>query len=165
MFSQYVTNILDWLLLLDHLINCIDCFESLKPKFMFYTKNRSIFMVVQHCLNYAQLEFQLQILNTMQCWDLWCPQLPNKILFTYCLLLTFTNQCTWDSDWDVEQRFQFAKRKPIKCGQLARNDGMGQGTGQLQASHQPAAAVLTSTSARYLDIQPTHCIRGTDGAT
>ena len=30
MFSQYVTNILDWLLLLDHLINCIDCFEGLK---------------------------------------------------------------------------------------------------------------------------------------
>lgn len=85
---------------------------------------------------------RIPIVNTMLRFVV--PTIENKILFTYCLLLTFTNQCTWDSDWDVEQRFQFAKRKPIKCGQLARNDGMGQGAGQLQASHQPPAAVLTS---------------------
>ena len=166
MFSQYVTNILDWLLLLDHLINCIDCFEGLKvakvhvlhQKQKYFYGGTALFKLCTIGIPIVNTKYNAMLRFVV-------PTIENKILFTYCLLLTFTNQCTWDSDWDVEQRFQFAKRKPIKCGQLARNDGMGQGAGQLQASHQPPAAVLTRTSARYLDIQPTHCIRGTDGAT
>ena len=153
MFSQYVTNILDWLLLLDHLINCIGCFEGLKVAKVHVLHQKHKFFYGGKAL-FKLCTIRIPIVNTMQCWDLWSPQFPNKILFTYCLLLTFTNQCTCDSEWDVEQRFHFAKRKPIKCGQLARNDGMGQGAGQLQARHQPAAAVLTS--ARY----PSHIASG-----
>ena len=57
---------------------------------MFYTKKQKYFYGGTALFKLCTI--RIPIVNTMLRFVV--PTIENKILFTYCLLLTFTNQCT-----------------------------------------------------------------------